>query len=364
MPKKECGCANYPHCRHRPRRFSPGMAILPLGFRIFAIIVFSSVIGGSAYLAASGRFTSGFTMGAGPRSPGSWIIVSGQFIATDDLRPALLLRVLPVYLTNLAAGPVRFSSVTISFAHIFTNMATSPALAADTIASEGVDAPVYKIVPDALDKGHYRVAFLAMCAELLPILPIAVAGFFYIASDGRIATVTISKMSYFSTILLGVVFLTAVLWSWPRKSDRLPRNMYTIADRWTVCRSSKFLEERALNIASPKLTHEIFKARMLLLGNKYQLGFHTELDGKERFGFDVVETDRDRPDWSEDLCNVVGPLETRSWANVSFKTKWGHWIWVEFGRLAFGSPSVSKQVGRRSSLPTTEIPLTTRPREE
>lgn len=202
---------------------------------------------------------------------------------------AAIFRFVLVYFASMyAIGYMDVVDLSHRLGQPFANMFNKRATAEETVFLDYAWALPGVATIDALKKKHWKVAIFSAVNLLNPFFPILVSGLFLISDAGPSVKFTLDKLTFILVFAYLIVYALITPIAWPTWKRRILRTQYSIADLLSMCYSSRFIQDEALDISNPRITKRHMESTLFLQERLYSIGLYSGSDGVLHFGFDFA----------------------------------------------------------------------------
>lgn len=236
-----------------------------------------------------------------------------SYISYSDWLCLLVFIFLPTLLAGLLVGFITDVNIEKRFVQSFAAMYGSPGPASETILLEYLTVLPLLVPLQAIQNGHWQVAWFSLLHLVSPVFPILVGGSVTLTGTGTDAILHFGMPSFSAVFIFLNVSAISMYFARPTDNRLLPRDFNRLMDLIPMCHASKFLWRPDFDISDPGATREHMVARIFLREDKYRLGVYEGVDGMNHIGFDMVGSDGVLPAKNPDC--VAPALKHWWWAH-------------------------------------------------
>jgi hypothetical protein len=224
-----------------------------------------------------------------------------------------VLRFLPIVTLNIVAVQMTVQDSYHRFWQPMYDISRNPKLAKDCLLRYYLTKNPFAVTSEAFQNRQWKVFIYSLLGSAPQFLMIVPYGILTLVDNGTVIFCKFSKAALAGTCALIVVWLGALLSSWPTERRRVPRPEMSLIDIWSLFHNSHIAKEDCFACCGQHWTKQHLHGAVINLSNQYALGICHGEDGRKRIGVDIYSCGPQGE--SKEWVQVVRPRHMRRWLN-------------------------------------------------
>jgi hypothetical protein len=303
-------CGKYPKCEHYPYQRGPFL-VGTIGV-MCQLLILTAIIAVLSYAMMQIWTSDGVIL-----NKKTWVIQSNDIVAAlngtrlliagelsvpfanyivydeaatiRDALALIFLRFLPVALMSFVGTSIASLDVHHRWIQPFVNMFNEASPASETLLLDYMTVSPLSVLPQAWSNSHGKVLVFGVLNAVSWVPPLVATSLCGITETGSKLIVQMSSTSACICVVFAMIYVFALLSSWPSAKRKLPRHVGSLYGIYRLFDQSRLRWDPEFSHAafSSKLTKDEFHALFRLRRDKYRFGLVTG-SGQKRPGFDVA----------------------------------------------------------------------------